>query len=263
MPPHRRSQQFGSSHAPYTPTAGKRGLSRNSTSSVSGAPWRRSTSDATCRPPPKMSYRPPSATLQRPSAPGGASGSLSDAAEVDRVVGSMPASSRLCDAVLADFEEERSDVAAAAMDNGRLAATSMLFQPAKVEPRFLSSSQHMPKPQADEMTRDSDMADISFCRSNPIPIRPSRDSRPSTDQPQSELAKTGTLCDDVPILVEKKDIQSSLESVLCSSSSSVFGAPQHTVPLEKPSSMPFPWCGMLHSTPCSEIVSFVCVLSIL
>lgn len=179
---------------------------------------------------------------------------MGDEPEVARPVSSLPArSDRLRDAMRLADEEDEEDFVATTMDAWRLAASSMLFQPAKVEARIQSSPQSMPQPQPQpsETSRDSDMVvdTCPSCRSNPIPIRPSLGSRPSTDQQTTDLADTSTLGNDGPILVEQKEIQSSLESVLCSSDSSATGTQQEVPPLDNKSSMQFPWCGMFHSLP--------------
>lgn len=154
----------------------------------------------------------------------------------------------LHDALLLAGDDDEEDYVATTMDSWRLAASSMLFQPAKVSTRSQATpsgadpSQPVEEPEVD----DTDMMETDTflsCRSNPIPIRHSRDSRPSVDHPTGEHAVGSTLAGDGPILVEKKEIQSSLESVLCSSNSSATAQPRTTC-LEKPSSMTFPWCGV-------------------
>lgn len=172
----------------------------------------------------------------------------------------MPASTdRLRNALRLADEEDDEDFVATTMDSWRLAASSMLFQPARVAPRAVSSPQPTPQPQPSEDSKDSEMVvdTCPSCRSNPIPIRPSRDSRPSTDQPTTDYADTNTVDNGVPILVSTGGIQSSLESVICSSNSSAMGAQQEVAPLDHKPSMQFPWCGMLHFAPFVTKLTFV------
>lgn len=245
VPPHRRSQQYGPSYAPYAPASSKRGLSRNSTSSASGTTWRRSTSDATCRPPPNPGYNnrhPPVSTsttatsaLRRPSAPG-----IRPAVREEHPVATKPGTSvrntngtSLRDAILLAGDEVE-DYVATTMDSWRLAASSMLFQPAKV-----GASPTQPAPgtaaaaaaavplqsqpaEPDRAAQDTDIANESLaCRSSHIPIHHSSDARPSVDQNHAigQLAMGSALAGVGPVVVEGRQVQTTFESGVGRSSS--------------------------------------------
>lgn len=121
----------------------------------------------------------------------------------------------------------------------QMATASKLFQPAPVERE---------KPDA-EVTEDvtCSLSDDEFVwpsqRSHPIPIRVSRDSRPSLDA----TANVGAMAPanpEVQPLVEKNNVNSSVESLVSSGTDESDTAAEGVQNMERPSSLMFPWSGV-------------------
>lgn len=123
----------------------------------------------------------------------------------------------------------------------QMATASNLFKPANLD-RKVPEVEAMGDQEMAGSLSDDDFVWPSQ-RSHPIPIRGSRDSRPSVDVPTKAGVVAPADANSQP-LVEKNNVNSSVESLVSSGSDESDTTPvEDPCHMERPSSLMFPWSG--------------------
>lgn len=137
--------------------------------------------------------------------------------------------------------EEEDEESLRAAPYYQMATASSLFKPANIgckDPVESADQEHTCSLSDDDFVWPSH-------RSHPIPIRASRDSRPSVDNAQPGGPPKPVVAEGEH-LAEKNQVDSSVESLVSSGSDASDGTPAEDLRrMERPSSLMFPWSGIL------------------